>query len=108
MRYLFLFFITLWHLSIFAQHNHSGGHDDENEDALIKYTPQHGGEIVEVGKYKFEVIVNAMQLDDKLTVYILKKNYKDVIFKNGIGSLVCRYKDGKTDTVNLVNQRIDL
>ena len=105
MRYFFFFLILFWCLPFFSQHNHSGGHDEENEDALLKHTPQHGGDIVEVGKYKFEVVVNPMQIEEKLTVYILKKSYKQLEFKNGIGTLVCRYKDGKIDTLKLNSQK---
>ena len=78
--------------------------DEENEDPLFKNTAQHGGELVDAGKYKFEVLVNPMQAEDKLIVYVLKKSYKQIEFKKGVGSVVCRYKDGKTDTIRLNNQ----
>lgn len=75
--------------------------EEENEDPLFKNSAQHGGEIVDAGKYKFEVIVNPMQAEEKLTVYVLKKSYKQLEFKKGIGTVVCRYKDGKVDTITL-------
>lgn len=90
-------------LSGLAQHNHSDG-EEENDKALIKHSAPHDGEIIDVGKEKLEVLINPMQLDEKLTIYVLKKNFKLKPFTKATGSVICRYKDGKTDTIGLLNQ----
>lgn len=82
-----------------AQHNHSDG--DENDKALFKHEPQHGGEIIEAGKYKLEILINPMNIEDKLTIYVLKKNYKEIPLKDATGRIILKYKDGKIDTLNL-------
>lgn len=94
----FVYLIIIFSAS--AQHNHSG-EGDENDKTIFKHMPQHGGEIVEAGKHKLEILINPMDIEDKLTVYVLKKNYKEMELKNAIGYLTLKYKDGKSDTLNL-------
>lgn len=88
-------------LPLSGQHNHSGDHAEENDKSLFKYSPQHGGEIVEAGKYKFEVLINPMQLEEKLTIYVLKKNHKELFSKEIVGKATLKYKDGTVDSVDL-------
>lgn len=105
MKYLLI--ITILLSSIFhanAQHNHGGGEHDENEKAVFKYSPQHGGEIKDAGKYKLEIVTNPMQKEEKLVVYVLKKNYKEIELKEATANITLKYKDGKADTVAM--QRI--
>jgi len=103
MKHFIIFTFAISCLSLKAQHNHTAGdgHGDENEKSLFENLPQHGGEIVDAGKYKFEVLVNPMELDEKLTLYVLKKNYKEIELKEATATVIFRYKDGKTDTIAL-------
>jgi len=102
MKNLIILISVISCLSLKAQHNHSDGDGDENDKSLFKYSPQHGGEIVEAGKYRLEILVNPMELDDKVTIYVLKKSYKEIQLKDVTGSVIVRYKDGKTDTLTLI------
>lgn len=103
MKHFIIFTFAISCLSLKAQHNHTAGdgHGDENEKSLFENLPQHGGEIVDAGKYKFEVLVNPMELDEKLTLYVLKKNYKEIELKEATATVIFRYRDGKTDTIAL-------
>lgn len=86
----------------FAQHGHG---DEENEKPLIKHTAPHGGEVIDAGKYKLEIMISPMSVDEKLIVYILKKSYKEIKPEELSGYVVMRFKDGKVDTVNLVSDK---
>lgn len=101
MKYYIVIFFVISYFSIKAQHNHTAGdgHSDENEKSLFKHSPQHGGEIIEAGKYKLEILINPMEIEEKLTVYVLKKNYKEIELKEAIGNVILRYKNGETDTL---------
>lgn len=99
MKYFLLIISVLVYMSSFAQHNHGG--DEENDKALFKYAPQHGGEIVSAGKYKLEIVSNPLQKEEKLLVYVLKKNDKEIVLKEAAAKLVVQYKDGKTDTLTM-------
>lgn len=102
MKNIFLILSLFFSIDIIAQHNHGGGEHDENEEQSLKYAPQHGGEIIEAGKYKLEVLVNPMQKEEKLCVYVLKKNsHKQVELKNASGIVEIKYKDGTTEHLNL-------
>lgn len=83
----------------YAQHNHGGGEEHGNEKAVFKYSPQHGGEIADAGKFKLEIVTYPMQKEDKLLVYVLKKNYKEIELKEATANITLKYKDGKTDSV---------
>lgn len=94
---LFIIFIS-FSVTLFSQHNH-GGDNDEHEKAFL---PSHGGEIVEAGKYKLEIVTNPMQQEEKLMLYILNKNYKEIKLKNATVNLTLKYKnEEKTDTITM-------
>lgn len=82
-----------------AQHSHN---EEENSKPIFKSTPQHGGEVIDAGKYKLEIILNPMSIEEKLIVYILKRNSKEVQPKELTGSVVLKFREGKADTVNLM------
>lgn len=96
-------FLLLISLSIIckAQHNHGGGQEDGEDKPSYKELPQHGGEIISAGKYKFEVLINAMQKEEKLSVYVLKKNHKQIETKNVTGKVEIKYKDGTIEIIDL-------
>lgn len=84
-----------------AQHNHGGGHEDEEGKPSYKELPKHGGEIVDAGKYKLEVLINAVQKEEKLSIYVLKKNLKQIETKNVTGKVEVKYKDGTIENIEL-------
>jgi hypothetical protein len=43
-----------------------------------------------------------MSVEEKLIVYILKRNSKEIQPKELTGHVVLKFKEGKTDTVNLL------
>lgn len=89
-----IFFIVAF--SATAQHNHS---DHEGEKTYKE--PPHGGELLIAGKYTLEVVKNPMQKEEKLILYVLKKNYKQVELKDASAKIVMKYKDGKTDSLSM-------
>jgi len=88
-------------LNCTAQHNHSGGHEDEEDKHSYKELPQHGGEIIDAGKYKLEVLISPMNKEEKLSVYVLKKNHKQIETKSITGKVEIKYKDGTTENIEL-------
>lgn len=94
-----LFILVLVSSVCHAQHNHGGGEEHGNEKAVFKYSPQHGGEIADAGKFKLEIVTNPMQKEDKLLVYVLKKNYKEIELKEATANITLKYKDGKSDSI---------
>lgn len=101
MRCLFFIIFILFSVTLFSQHNHGSGEHDENEKAMFKHSPQHGGEILDAGKHKLEIVINPMQQEEKLTVYVLKKNYKEIELKEATATLVLKYKNEKVDSVKM-------
>lgn len=99
LKKLALFILVLVSSVCNAQHNHGAGGHEENEKAVFKYSPQHGGEIADAGKFKLEIVTNPMQKEDKLLVYVLKKNYKEVELKEATVNITLKYKDGKSDSI---------
>lgn len=99
-RTVFLVLI-LFAITCKAQHNHGGGHEDEEDKPSYKELPQHGGEIISAGKYKLEVLINAMQKEEKLSVYVLKKNHKQIETKGVTGKVEIKYKDGTIESIDL-------
>ena len=97
MKHFFLIIALFVCVSSFAQHNHGGGEEEHDKP----FTPQHGGQIVETGKYKLEIVANPLQKEDKLLVYVLKKSYKELEVKEGDAKVSLKYKDGKTDTLTM-------
>lgn len=81
-----------------GQHDHGGGHEEE-DNSSSKEILKHGGEIVYAGKYNLEVLINPMQKSEKLIVYVLKKNNKEVELKEASAKIVMKYKDGRTDSL---------
>lgn len=61
---------------------------------IKKVNPPHGGELIEVGKYDLEVILNVMEGEEKLNVYILNSKAKVLDIKDASGSITLRYKHG--------------
>lgn len=86
--------------AVVAQHNHG---QEEDGKPLFEKRPPHGGDVIEAGKYKLEIILNPMSIDEKLIVYILKRNSKEIQPKELTGHVVLKYKSGQADTVNLLN-----
>ena len=84
-----------------AQHNHGGGNEDEENKPSCNELPQHGGEIIDAGKYKLEVLINPMNKEEKLSVYVLKKNHKQIETKSITGKVEIKYKHGTTVNIEL-------
>ena len=106
MKYLFVFILLCLSHQILAQ-----GHNHGNESGLSqqmagtthnhthkKVNPPHGGELIEVGKYDLEVILNVMEGEEKFNVYILNSKAKVLDVKDASGSITLRYKDGREIT----------
>lgn len=100
-KILVLIFIALA-VNCSAQHNHGCGHGDEEDKPSYKELPQHGGEIIDAGKYKLEVLISPMNKEEKLSVYVLKKNHKQIETKSITGKVEIRYKDGTTENIDLI------
>ncbi len=100
-----LFFVLIFSFPFML---YSQGHNHGNESGLSqqmagtthnhthkKVNPPHGGELIEVGKYDLEVILNVMEGEEKFNVYILNSKAKVLDVKDASGSITLRYKDGR-------------
>jgi hypothetical protein len=69
-----------------------------------KEEPPHGGEIKESGKYFIEVVFDAFSADEKLTVWVLKQNYKLAKIAEAKGTAKIKYVrlNGKEEDKELV------
>ncbi len=103
MRNIFLLVLIFSFNVFYAQHNHQGEDHDENESPIFKHEPQHGGEVVDAGKYKLEIILNPLQVEGKLSAYLLKGNYKQMKLKDVTAEVQIKYKDGTVETIKLIN-----
>jgi len=86
-----------------AQHNHSGQGQD-NHSAAPATGPEipHGGMGQKAGKYVIELVVNFLQKEDKVTVYLLNANAKTLRNKDISGTVTFTYQDGTSVTETLV------
>lgn len=78
-----------------AQHDHSSHNHDDGAAHEHKAEPPHGGEIKDVGKYHFETVFDAFTANEKLSVWILKSNFKVIDPKEFTGKVKIQYADGK-------------
>jgi hypothetical protein len=70
-----------------AQHDHSSHSHDDGAAHEHKAEPPHGGEIMDVGKYHFEIVFDAFTANEKLSVWILKSNFKVIDPKEFTGKV---------------------
>lgn len=84
-----------------AQHSHGSDDQHANKTPSYKFAPKHGGKIIDAGKYKLEVVVDPMQKEDKLTVYLLKRSHKEIAFEGDTAVVHLKYRSGKTDLIIL-------
>ncbi|MGZ3865446.1 MAG: hypothetical protein ACXVC6_05390 [Bacteroidia bacterium] len=56
-----------------------------------KDEPPHGGEIKESGKYNIEVVFDPFAADEKMTVWVLKQNYKPAKVTGAKGTVKIKY-----------------
>lgn len=85
-------------------HGQQHGHDDakaEKEDDngnfwIKEVKPQHGGELVNAGKYKLEVVSSLFQINEKISVYVLRGK-KEIDIRNAIASASLKYRDGRVE-----------
>ncbi len=103
MRQLYTFIFLCLTSQLFAQgHNHGNESGLSQQMAGASHThthknvqPPHGGELIEVGKYDLEVILNVMEGEEKFNVYILNSKAKVLDVNDASGSITLRYKDGR-------------
>ena len=102
MKYFaFLIFIILAS-SLSGQHNHNGESEAKNEKPVFDHKPSHGGEIVIAGKYKLEIVIDVFQKEEKVKVYVLKNNDKQINLDKTSGYVLLKYKDASTDSLTLI------
>jgi len=88
---------VLFSTSTNAQHDHSShGKDQSHQNNIIH--PPHGGEIIEAGKYKIEVVVDMLVKHDQITFYLFKGNLKPVSNEEITGTITLKLKDGSVIT----------
>jgi hypothetical protein len=75
-----------------------------NNGSSSKSEPPHGGEVKEAGKYNIEIVFDAFAADEKMTVWVLKSNYKPVKLENATGVAKIKYvrSGDKEETKELV------
>lgn len=102
-KFFFLLFVLIFPTPfiVYSQgHNHGGGGLAQMAGTAHTHThknvqPPHGGELIEVGKYDLEVILNVMEGEEKFNVYILNSKAKVLDVKDASGKITLRYKDGR-------------
>lgn len=80
--------------SVAQQHTHAGevAKEEKPERMWIKDAQaQHGGELVNAGKYKLEVVITPLHTGEKMSVYVLKGK-KVISLKQASGEVLLKYK----------------
>jgi len=86
-----------------AQHDHgSHGHNQQETSTMKASESPHGGMIEKAGKYQLELVVDMMQKEDKVTVYLLNKGGKTLSTEDIAGTIMFMYPDSKNATETLV------
>lgn len=104
-----LFILLLFQVQLAtAQHNHGGGGGEHNHGSAPELNaPQHGGKVVDLGKYKIELITNMYLKKDQLTFFLYKGEMKPLSNENITGTMTLQTEDGSSDTVALVPRGTD-
>lgn len=86
------------------QHSHDDAKaekEDDNGNFWIKDAkPQHGGELVNAGKYKLEIVSSLFQINEKISVYVFKGK-KEIDIRDAKASALLKYKDGRVEHKNM-------
>ena len=91
-----------------AQHDHSSHDNTEGVQHSHKEVPPHGGEIKDVGKYHLEILFDVTaSVGEKMSIYILKSNFKTLNSSEAKGSISIKYKNGQEENYELNNNNID-
>ncbi len=78
-----------------AQHDH-GSHSHSQSTASPMFNPPHGGMMKMVGKYHIEMVVNMLQMEDKVSVYLLNSKGKTLSNDGITGTVMFMYGDNTT------------
>ena len=83
-----------------TQHNHgeqnNGGWTDEES-----FRPPHEGELVDLGKYKIELVTNLYLKEDQLIFYLYKGELKPISNEGITGVIIFKGDDGATSVDSL-------
>ena len=74
-----------------------------NSSSSNKDLPPHGGEVKEAGKYYIEVLFDPFSNEEKLSVWLLKGNYKNAKAEKATGKVTIKYPklEGKDENKDL-------
>lgn len=108
----------VWLLCLFcsqlcvAQHNHTGeeAKEEKPERMWIKDAQaKHGGELVNAGKYKLEVVCTPFHTGEKISVYLLRGK-KVIGLNQASGEVFLKYKNGSQERrrLEVLNERMVL
>lgn len=97
-----LFIAMFWTSILYAQHNHGshGGHGSIGHTQMDM--PPHGGVLKDAGKYRAEMTVDLLLIQDRLAFYLFKGNMKPLSSKEVTGTITFHNADGTTSTSALV------
>jgi len=75
-----------------------------NNGPSKKDEPPHGGEVKEAGKYFIEVVFDAFASDEKLSIWLLKSNFKPANIESAKGTAKIKYVklNGKEEDKELI------
>src|ERR1700756_312147 len=74
-----------------------------NNGPSKKDEPPHGGEVKESGKYFIEVVFDPFASDEKLSIWVLRQNYKPAKIEDAKGTVKIKYiKLGKEEDKELI------
>lgn len=82
--------------------DHSHGPDDGGkENYFVKDArPLHGGELLNAGEYKLEVVSRVYETNEKICVYVIRRK-KEVALEGAVGEAELNYKNGQTETLKM-------
>lgn len=84
-----------------TQHNHGAQNNGDDTDmGMLK--PPHEGELVDLGKYKIELVTNLFLKDNQLTFYLFKGELKPISNEGITGVMTVSNDDGTTTTDSLL------
>lgn len=87
--------LTLCTTACFAQHDH-GSHGAAGHAQMD--VPPHGGVLKDAGKYRVEMVVDLLLIQDRLSFYIYKGNMKPVSKKDNVSGSITFINDGEPST----------
>lgn len=98
-------FLTGGTTILMAQHDHGGGGGsaghNHSQSGSMSMAP-HGGMVKTAGKYQIEMVVDMLQMEDKVVIYIINSKGRTIGNASISGKIMFMYKDQSSNTSALI------